>query len=71
MQPRISEVKYVAERSLDALGKIVSELINKQDEHWEPFGDMKATDKEYIQTMVRVEFAPEPNAQMEAPILEK
>ena len=48
MQPSIDEVKYVSERSLDALGEEVTQLLKSEEDHWELFGDVKVTDKEYI-----------------------
>ena len=71
MQPRIDEVKYVSERSLEALSGEITQLLKDENEHWELFGDVKVTDKEYIQTMIHVNFPPMPEAQAESPILEK
>ena len=56
MQPSIDEVKYVSERSLDALGEEVTQLLKSEEDHWELFGDVKVTDKEYIQTMIHINF---------------
>ncbi len=56
MQPRIDEVKYLAERSLDVLEKEVTEYLRKEDQHWELFGDVKSKDGEYIQTLIHIEF---------------
>lgn len=56
MQPRIDEVKYVSENSLAALSEEVSRFLKDEKEHWELFGDVKVGDKEYIQTLIHVEF---------------
>ena len=56
MQPSIDEVKYASERSLDALGEEVTQLLKSEEDHWELFGDVKVTDKEYIQTMIHINF---------------
>ena len=56
MQPSIDEVKYVSERSLDALGEEVTQLLKSEEDHWELVGDVKVTDKEYIQTMIHINF---------------
>lgn len=74
MQPRIDEVKYVSERSLDALGEEITRLLKNEKDHWELFGDIKVTDKEYIQTMIHVNFPesmPEIQIQTEPATAEK
>lgn len=55
-QPRIARIAYVDDSDLEALSKEVTELLNKKEEHWEVFGDLKKFDDKYVQTMIHVVF---------------
>ena len=52
-QPKIAEVKYLSDISLDSIAAEATKLIQ---EDWELFGDVKFINNAYVQTLVRIEF---------------
>lgn len=54
MQPKIVEVAYLSSGDLEGLSSQVTEKMNKKEEYWDFFGDLKYYNDKYIQVLIRI-----------------